>query len=270
MSSAGSGLPGLAEGQSDARPLAGKAAPAVDGGDKAETNLPAPGSPKRLESLRSLAEQALRQQSWVEACRYQGMLLDEGEDGGPWANNSALRELGARAFFRCAESAWRFGEADRVETHLNQAEALGFHPERITHLRRSVLRERFRTHARNAAWAEAERLYQDYQAAGPPDDDERIWYGEQLATHARAAFEAGDETTLGELMRKLEDVSPLNTEFRALQDERLAPTQVLQNLVWVLGASVGAVVLLSFLSRWRARSRVGRVEAKSVFRDDDF
>ena len=52
--------------------------------------------------------------------------------------------------------------------------------------------------------------------------------------------------------------------------ESLRSRKALIFLALYVAGAVGAVVLLSFLSRWRARSRVGRVEAKSVFRDDDF
>lgn len=233
-----------------------------------EETLPDVGSRKRLPSLHILAERYFGGQQWKEACRFYQMILDEGGDEGLDKKDGA-RKRAARAFFECAEAAFVTSEFDDVEKNLGKAERLGLKSGRHDYLRRKVVKEQFRKKALAGDVEGAHRLFDKYQSMGPPDEDERIWFGEQLAEQATRAKAEKDEITLRELMAKLEVIAPRNTEYRKLKQEAEGDAAMFKNIALVVGAAVGAVLLLSLLSQWRARARVGRIGKRNPFLDDD-
>lgn len=233
-----------------------------------EETLPDPGSPKRLPSLHVLAERYHGGGQWNEACRFYQMILDEAGQEGLTAKDGAPRRA-ARAFYECAVLALGSGELDAVETNLVKAEQLGFRSQRTNVLRRKVVQARFRDKLRGGDVEGAHRLYDQYQGMGEPDEDERIWFGEELGRIARGAFEQKDQITFRETMDKLEVIAPLNPEYRALKDESAGNAELFRNIALVVGSATGAVLLLSFLSSWRARARVGRIGQQNPYLDDD-
>lgn len=235
-----------------------------------EENLPDAGSKKRIPSLHILAERYFGGQQWKEACRFYQMILDEageegldGKDGG--------RRRAARSFFGCAESAFAASDFDAVKSNLEKAERLGLTSGRHDVLRRKVVKERFRKKLLNGDVEGAHRLYDEYQSMGEKDEDERIWFGEQLAERAEAARNEKDDISFKEMMAKLEVIAPLNTKYRALQAEMTGDAALFKNIALVVGAAVALVLLLSLLSQWRARARVGAAgrRSKNPFLDDD-
>lgn len=233
-----------------------------------EETLPDKGSKKRLPSLHILAERYYGGQQWVEACRFYQMVLDEGGQEGLEKKEGAKKRA-ARSFFKCAETAFATSKLDDVEKNLNKAESLGLRSGRHDVLRRKVVREQFRKKMAAGDIEGAHRLFDKYQSMGAPNDDERIWFGEQLAAQALAAKAEKDTITLGELMAKLEEVAPLNTDYRKLKKELEGDAALFGNIAMVVGAAVAAVVLLSLLSQWRARARVGSTGKRNPFLDDD-
>lgn len=235
-----------------------------------EQTLPAVGHKKRLPSLHVLAERYVGGQQWKEACRFYDMIRaehgDEGLDAKPDARSTA-----ARAYLGCAEAAFHEDALDDVETRLQLAEKLGLRSGRIEFLRRKVLRDRFRAKLGAGDLMGARQLYDTFQKAGEPDEDERIWFGEQLAAQAKAAKEMKDKVAYKEAMEILEEVSPMNTDYRALRAEESGGEEVMKNIIMVLGVALGAIVLLTLLSKWRSRPRLegGASRGKNPYLDDD-
>ncbi|MEL6183147.1 MAG: hypothetical protein AAFU79_00890 [Myxococcota bacterium] len=235
-----------------------------------EETLPDLGSKKRIPSLHILAERYFGGQQWQEACRFYQMVLDEaGEEG--LDGKEGGRRRAARSFFECAESAFAASRFDEVETFLKKAEGLGLTSGRHAFLRRKVVKEKFRKKLINGDLEGAHRLYEQYQSMGEKDEDERIWFGEQLADQAEAAKRDRDNITFKEIMTKLDTIAPLNTKYRAMKTELSGDAALFKNIALVVGAAVAFVVLLSFLSQWRARARVGAAgrRSKNPYLDDD-
>ena len=236
-----------------------------------EETLPDQGSRKRLPSLHVLAERYAGGQQWSEACRFYDMILDESGEEGLEAKEDG-RANAARAFLGCAEVAFRSEAYDDVEVRLSAAESLGLKTGRSDFLRRKVTKERFHQKLATDDLVGARRLYDAYQAAGEQDEDERIWFGEQLARLAKEAKALKDDIAYADAMSMLEEIAPLNTEYRALRAEETGDADLVRNILLVVGTAVGAVVILSLLSRWRARARVGaagRGGKKNPFLDDE-
>ena len=229
-----------------------------------ETILPPQGHPKRLVKLHSLAERSYHAHQWQDACRFYLWILDE---AGPEGLNS--HSHAARAFFRCAESAFKAHEEEKVHAHLNRAEQLGLHSARHDVLRRKLVQRRYREKLGADDIEAAMALYEDYQRAGEFDEDERIWVGEKLAERARVALTQGEQTLLRGLLAQLKVIAPLNTEYRAIKSELEQEAQLLFNGLVVTGTAVASVVLLSLLSRWQGRSKVGQADRRSMWMDDD-
>ena len=232
-----------------------------------EDNLPPPGDKRRVPGLHVLAERHYGGQQWAEACRFYGMLLEE---GGPEAVEAkpggTLRAR--RALLECAKSALQKAQPAEVDPLLAKAERLGPSTPRHEALRRNVLRAEFRTKMAAGDVGRAHAVYDRFQSLGPPDEGERIWFGEQLARLARDAFETKDDIRLRELMDKIEQVAPLNTEYRALLAQQSEDATLLRNVALVVGAAVGLAGLLTLLSWLLARARVGRTGPKNPFLDD--
>lgn len=233
-----------------------------------EESLPDKGSRTRIPSLHILAERYYGGQQWKEACRFFQMIIDEAGLEGLTAKDGG-RKRAARAFFECAQVAFRSGKLDQVEDELQRSEKLGFRSARNDYLRRKVVREEFRKKLTGGDVEGAHRLFDKYQSMGEKDEDERIWFGEQLASMAKRSLEQDDQITFKELMAKLEQIAPLNTQYRAMKEELEADAEVFKNIGVAVGAAVLVVILLSLLSSWRARARIGRVGSKNPFLDDD-
>jgi hypothetical protein len=238
-----------------------------------EETLPDPGSRKRIPSLHVLAERYFGGQQWEDACRFYQMILDEAGEEGLEAKEGGKRRAG-RSFFECAKRALREDRPDQVEVNLQKAEQLGVRSPRHDFLRRKVVKAELHEKMARGDTTGALQLYEKYQSmyeqtAGGTDEDERIWFGEELAKVARQAFEQEDDITFREVMARLETIAPMNTEYRALKAEAEGNAKLFENIALVVGSAVAAVVLLSLVSRWRARARIGRVGKKNPYLDDD-
>lgn len=233
-----------------------------------EETLPDKGNKKRLPSLHVLAERYYGGQQWKDTCRFYEMILEEAAEEGLAAREGAQKKA-ARSFYECARIASSSGDFEGVETYLGKAEKLGLKSARHDVLRRRVVREQFRSKVATGDMEGAHRLLDKYQSMGEADDDERIWFGEQLAAEAKRALSQKDNITFREMMDKLEVVAPLNTDYRAMKADLSADASLFRNIALVLGVAVGAVVLLSLLSTWRSRARLGATKSKNPFLDDD-
>lgn len=236
-----------------------------------EETLPDKGSRKRIPSLHELAERHYGGQQWKEACRFYGMIIEEGGEDALEAKDGGKAKA-ARSYFGCAEDAFSSDDFDAVEKNLTRAEQLGLGGARHDVLRRKVVREQYQAKLGKGDIEGAYVLYQRYQEMGEPDEDERIWYGEQLALNAKRAHELKDDITFREIMSKLEQVSPMNRTYRELREASEGGAELFSNLLLVLGSAVAAVGLLSLLSRWRARARVGSIGGggrSNPYLDDD-
>lgn len=240
-----------------------------------EENLPGPDSKKRLPSLHILAERYAGGQQWKKACRFYDMIREEFGDEGLAARGEGTDrgKMGAaRAYLGCAEAAFVADEFDEVTARLDLAERMGLESGRVDFLRRKVLREQFRQKLGAGDLVSARKLYERYQRAGEPDEEERIWFGERLAEMAKQAKEMKDELSYRDAMAMLEEIAPLNTTYRALRADEAGDAALFRNIALVVGSAVGAVILLSALSRWRARPRTelgGGRRKKNPFLDDD-
>lgn len=235
-----------------------------------EENLPKPGSRKRLPSLHILASRYYGGQQWKEACRFYDMIVEESGEEGLDAKEDARKHAG-RAFFGCAESAFTDRHYDQVEQLLLKAEKYGFSGTKNQYLRRRVQKDQYRSKLSAGDLVAAKKGYDAYQRAAQTDEDERIWFGGELAKLAEAAQADQDEISYREIMDLLGEVAPRNSTYRKLRDEETANENIVKNVALVLGTSIAVLGLLSLLSRWRARARVGAAgrRSKNPFLDDE-
>lgn len=236
-----------------------------------EANLPGPGEPKRVEGLLALADRYVSTQSWKEACIKFDQLREEAGDEVIEAADRGAVEAG-RAYLECAKAAYADRDFDRVEARLEAS--VTFIPPSGRHdaLRWKMLRDAYREKMANGDAEGARARYEQLQALRE-SEEERLWFGEQLAAAARAAHEGGDDPRRDALMATAEAVAPMNVELRRLRDQLELTRTVGSNIV-LYGAGAAALVgLLTLLSRWRSRARVGdgpaRRRSKHPFLDDE-
>ena len=236
-----------------------------------EANLPGPGEPKRVEGLLALADRYVSTQSWEQACiKFDQLREEAGDEVIREADRGAL-EAG-RAYLECAKDAYLDRDFDRTEALLIASAT--FIPESGRHeaLRWKMLRDTYREKMTNGDVDGALARFEDLQAIRE-SEAERIWLGEQVAAAAWRAHEAGDEIRRDRLIEIGESVAPMNVELRRLQDQ-LQLTRVVGSNILLYGVGAAALVgLLTLLSRWRARARVGgeprRKRQKNPFLDDE-
>jgi hypothetical protein len=232
-----------------------------------EETLPPKGDKKRLPALHKLARQYFGGRMWKESCEKFDQIVEEG--GG----NQALdlvpeaKKNAARSYFECGQLAFNTAELDHVERWLKKSEQLGPSEERHRLLRRKVLRESYRKLMSNGDVVSALTTFKQYQG-GSPDEDERIWMGEQLAKLAWASYQSKDKVSMRDYIRYGDEVAPMNTELRKLKDKLASEEGVIPNVLMFGGAAIALVIGATQLSKWRARAKVRKL-AGSDFDDND-
>jgi hypothetical protein len=237
-----------------------------------EANLPPPGSKKRIDSLHELAERNAGGRQWKDACRFYDLVLEEaGLEG------FDVRERGRieanKSYLGCANAAFVAREYDRAETLIARGEKiLGSTTSRHEALRWKILRDQYRAKVGAGDLGGATRLYgrmQDMRQS----EDERIWFGEQLARLAWDAHNEGDELRRDTLITAAEEVAPRNVELRRLQDTLQLGDEVLRNILFYGIGSAAVLGLLTLFSRWRQRALVGAAarpkRKKNPFLDEE-
>lgn len=236
-----------------------------------EENLPGPGEKGRIEGLFTLAERYVSSGNmWTQACVKYDLLREEAGDEAIRERERGALDAG-RSYLGCAKDAYRDGDFERAEEMLRISESFIGESGRHDALRWKMLRDSYRQKMSNGDFEGARDRFEEMQALRE-SEEERIWFGEQLATAAWAAHERGDEVRRDRLMEMGAQIAPLNVELRRLQDQLQLTRRVGSNIV-IYGAGAALLVgLLTLLSRWRQRARVG-VSApkrrKNPFLDDE-
>lgn len=232
------------------------------------SSWPPLGDPHRVEHMIRDAETHYRDHNWLNACHiYQQVISEAGID----ALNRPLeqRDHAARSFHKCARLAFRAHDDQDVESYLGNAEKLGLHSIRHEVLRRKLVRRQYHRRLAVEDVDGALSLYTAYQAAGPIDEDERIWLGEQLATRAQKALDIGNRENFLYLMQHLEAISPRNRDFRALKQALKQDQNPILSVVGIIGAIVGGILLLSQITTWIAWLRVYLARRRHPYLKDD-
>ncbi len=235
-----------------------------------EENLPGPGEPRRMEGLHKLGEQYVASGQWPEACVKYDLIVEEGGREALEERDRALITAG-RAYLGCAKDAYSDDAFERAEHYLTRSEDLMGTTGRHRALRWKMLRDEVHEKVAKGDLEGAFSRYSKLQEQRE-DEDERLWFGEQLALAARAAHDAGDAVTRDRLVELAETVAPMNVELRQLQSDMNLTSVVARNIViYGVGGMLAAGVLI-VLSRWRSRARVGLKPArrrKNPFLDDE-
>lgn len=236
-----------------------------------EANLPGPGEPKRVEGLLALADRYVSTQSWDQACIKFDQLREEAGDEVIREADRGAVEAG-RAYLECAKSAYLDRDFDRTEARLEASAAFIPASGRHDALRWKMLRDTYREKMANGDADGALARFEELQALRE-SEDERIWLGEQLAAAAWQAHDSGDEIRRDRLIEMGEAVAPMNVELRRLQDQ-LELTRVVGSNILLYGVGAAALVgVLTLLSRWRSRARIGGEprpkRGKNPFLDDE-
>ncbi len=219
-----------------------------------EETLVPKGHKKRLAGLHSLAKFYWTSKQFKEACTKFDMILEEaGEEG--LATVPEARAWAAGSYFQCARSAFTAQEPDKAEKLLKKSEQYGPSDHKHAGLREKMARDAYRKKLANGDVSGAVELFEKVQAKSP-NEDERIWLGEELAKLAVAAEASKDELGLKDLMAKLERVAPMNTEYRALKEKLAAEGAVFKNLAITAGIAIGLVLVAMAFGKWRANARV--------------
>lgn len=232
-----------------------------------EETLPPPGHKKRLPGLHVLAKRYVESQAYKDACEKYDLILEESGEEGVLADELGKRYAG-KSFLECAKIAFGVQEFEKAEKLLQKSERFVKSGPRHQAVRRKIMRENYRKKVSDGDIGGAVEIFNRYQAQ-KEDEDERIWFGEQLATKAWAAHEAKDEITRDEMMAHLETISPMNTEYRRLKDEIESGETILQNALMFAGAAVGLVLVLGWFTKWRAKAKLGASGKKNKFDLDD-
>lgn len=232
-----------------------------------EETLPPPGHRKRLPGLHVLAKRYVESQAWKDACDKYDLIMQESGEEGVLADELGKR-YATKSFLECAKIAFGVQEFDKSEKLLQKSEKFGKTTPRHQAVRHKIMRETYRKKMTDGDVGGAIKIFNEYQAQGE-DEDERIWFGEQLANKAWAAHNEKDEITRDEMMAHLETISPMNTEYRRLKEEIESGETILQNALMFAGAAVGLVFLLGWFTKWRAKAKVGASGKKNKFDLDD-
>lgn len=235
--------------------------------DWSEENIPAPGHKKRLVALHWLAAKYAGGKAWGEACAKYDTIIDEGGDEALTAHPEGKANA-AKSYFGCARSAFTGAEWEKTERLLKKSEKYGGSSSKHANMREKMLRESYRRKLIDGDIGGAIQLYDKAQAMRN-DDDERIWLGEQLSRLAWAAYNNKDRVALDDLLARIERISPMNTEYRRLQEKMSAEENIFKNAFGLAALAVGIVAAGSTLSRWAAKRRVERLTGKNKFEDDD-
>lgn len=229
-----------------------------------EETLPPKGNKKRLPGLHKLAKQYLGGKMWKDVCDKYDQIVEENGDEGLDLNPEG-RKIANKAYLECAQIASFASEWDKTEKLLRRSEKYGPSDHRHAGIRLKMTREAYRRAMSNGDIATAMAEYRKFQSA-QPNEDERIWMGEELAKLAWAAYQSKDKTSMKDYMRYADEVAPMNTELRKLKSKIEGEEAVLGNILVWGGAALGLVILGTQLSKWRARAKV-RAAAGGAFSD---
>ncbi|MEM7676167.1 MAG: hypothetical protein AAF449_09210, partial [Myxococcota bacterium] len=222
--------------------------------DRAPPKIPPPGHPKRLTYLRDRAQKDLSDRAYQQACRHYDLIADEvGIDA--IAADPEERQNAARAYLSCARLAHRAVKLKKAEQWLVRSEHFGPRTPRHVALRRKMHRDTYRKKMVNGDVEGALQLFNEAQQRHP-DEDERIWMGDQLASMAWEAHKNGDKTTTRALLRRLEAVAPMNPEYRRLKSVLDEQAGVFGRIAQVIAAVIALVIGLNLLAAWREYSRL--------------
>lgn len=240
-----------------------------------EETLPPKGHPKRLPGLHKIAGRYFRAQMWRDACdRYDQIIDEAGPDG--LASVPEGKAQASRSFLECGEIDFRSRAYDKAEILLKKSEQWGASDYRHAGLRRQMKRETYREEMGKGNVEKALTVFRSYQA-DKPDEDERIWMGEQLAKLAWEAYQAKDQVRLQRAMADVESIAPMNTEYRRLKDKIEGEGAVLSRVAVISLAAIFVAFVAARLSQWRARSKIEALAGgslpsggkKNKFIDDD-
>ena len=220
-----------------------------------ETNIPPPGDKKRLPHLHYLAQKYVNGSAHKDACAKYDLIADEGGKEGI-ASAPFGERYAARAYLACAKIAFASTDFEKAEMLLAKSERYAQTTPKHAALRLKIKRDSYRKKLLNGDVNGALKLFSEAQQEDN-NEDERIWMGEQLATMAWTAHKSGDKFRTEDLIRKVESVAPMNTQYRKLKAQLEGQQSVFQRLIIVVGAAVGFVILWNLLSAWRARARLG-------------
>jgi hypothetical protein len=221
-----------------------------------EDTLPPKDSKKRMPALHVLARQYHGGKMWKEACGKFDTILDEGGEAALDTDPEG-RTRAAQSYYGCAKDAVMSGDHDKANALLAKSER--FAPTTAKHaaLREKMLRDQYKKKVADGDLGGAVALFEKAQAMRA-DEDERIWMGEELAKAAWAAFQSKQKVELDVLLAKLEQVAPMNTEYRRLKDKIAANESTFANAFGLGAIAVLVVLAATALSRWRAQARVRR------------
>lgn len=219
-----------------------------------EETLPPPGNKKRIPSLWVLLLRYHDGQAWKDACEKLDMILAEGGEEGVTSHPRGAKVAG-KSFFECAKVAFVGGDFDKTEKLLTQSEKYDGTSPRHAVLREKIVRESYRKKLQSGDVSGAIKLFNEAQAQRE-DEDERIWLGEQLATRAWEAYETKNEMEMKDLMVRLEEIAPMNVEYRRLKDKVEGGQEVLYDVVKLAILVIGFVVAWGAFSKWRAKRKV--------------
>ena len=238
-----------------------------------EDNIPKIGSPKRLPHLHVLAKRYTTGSMWPEACaRYDQIVDESGEEG--VATHPDGKKLAGKSFLKCAEKEALIGKHEAAERLLKKSITfLGKSDYRHDTVRNNMLLESYRKKLRNRDLEGALTLYKEYQSKRE-DEDERIWFGEQLSKLAEDAYKQKDKEMMKQYISYAEQIAPRNPDLRRLKDrleteEKAIPMAIVGGVLCVL-----LVAFLSWFGRWRGRRRIesasgGQLGKKNKYLVDD-
>lgn len=229
-----------------------------------EDSLPPKESKKRIPALHTLAARYVGGKQWVDACEKYDSILDEGGqealESDPRGKPNAFI-----AYLQCAKIAQAGGDFDKAERLLKKSESYGPSDHRHAGIREKMLRESYRKKLSNGDVNGAVQLFKEAQAKAQ-NEDERIWLGEELAKRAWTAYGNKEEMALKDLMAKLEEIAPQNTEYRKLKEKMAGEAGVAGQIAMMAGVILAVVAAGTLLSKWREAAKV-KAAAGSAFED---
>jgi hypothetical protein len=219
-----------------------------------EETLPPKGDKKRMPGLHKLAQQYFGGRMWKDACEKYDQILDEGGDEALALKPDAKVNAG-RSFFECAQQAVFASDYDKAERLLKKSEKYQPNEARDTALRLKMKKEQYRKLMSNGDVNGAIAMFKQCQAV-QPNEDERIWMGEEIAKKAWEAYNAKDKIATQDYLAKGDDIAPMNTSLRKLKDKISGESGALMNVLMYGGLALVLVILGSQFSKWRSRRRV--------------